>query len=86
VGQQPEVKTGGRRKVYKVFGMREWFSGQLFWQGQEGCCDAVSYCQFIATLLSKTRRRVIILQDGAPYHRAAYTKQWLHEQAARVTG
>ena len=35
-GQQPEVKTSGKRKGYKVFGAIEYFSGHLFYQGIEG--------------------------------------------------
>ena len=35
-GQQPEVKTSGKRKGYKVFGAIEYFSGRLFYQGIEG--------------------------------------------------
>lgn len=85
VGQQPEVKTSGRRRGYKVFGMLEWFSAQLYWQGHAGHFDAPSYCRFIERLLRQTPRQVIIVQDGAPYHRAAYTKAWLAERAERVT-
>ena len=35
-GQQPEVKTSGKRKGYKVFGAIDYFSGRLFSQGIEG--------------------------------------------------
>jgi transposase len=38
VGQQPVVKTTGRRKAYKVFGLIELFSGRLFYQGIDGRC------------------------------------------------
>ena len=34
-GQQPTVKTSGKRKGYKVFGLIEYFTGRLFYQGQE---------------------------------------------------
>lgn len=84
-GQQPELKTSGRRKGYKVFGMLEWFSGQMFWSGHDGRFNAHSYCAFIAELLAKSRQHLIIIQDGARYHTAAYTRAWLAEQAARVT-
>src|SRR5262249_22022572 len=65
--------------------MLEWFSAQLFWAGQEGSFNAETYCQFLAQNLGKTQRRLIIIHDGAPCHRAAYTKQWLSQHAARVT-
>ncbi len=35
-GQQPVVKTGGKRKGYKVFGLIEYFTGRLFWHGHDG--------------------------------------------------
>jgi hypothetical protein len=48
VGQQLAVKTNGQRKGYQVFGLLKWFSAPLFWVGQEGRCNAESYCQFLA--------------------------------------
>jgi hypothetical protein len=33
-GQQPLVKTAGKRKGYKVLGLIEYFTGQLFYHGQ----------------------------------------------------
>ena len=35
-GQQPKVKTSGKRKGYKDFGLIEYFTGRFFYQGQEG--------------------------------------------------
>ena len=35
-GQTPTVKTTGKRKAYKTFGLIEFFSGRLFHQGIEG--------------------------------------------------
>ena len=35
-GQQPEVKTSGKRKGDKVFGAIDYFSGRLCYQGIEG--------------------------------------------------
>jgi transposase len=35
-GQQPKVKTSGKRKGYKVLGLIEYFTGRFFYQGQEG--------------------------------------------------
>ena len=32
-GEQPEVKTSGKRKGYKVFRAYQYFSGRLFYQG-----------------------------------------------------
>ncbi len=34
-GQQPEIKTSGKRKGYKMFGVIEYFSGKLVYKGIE---------------------------------------------------
>ena len=39
VGEQPKIKTSGKRKGYKVFGLIEYLTGQLFYQGQEGATE-----------------------------------------------
>src|SRR5215831_8149254 len=49
-GQQPEVKTSGKRKGYKVFGAMEYFSGRLFYQGIEGRFASDSYQAFLRTI------------------------------------
>src|SRR5499433_1922414 len=53
-GQQPEVKTSGKRKGYKVFGAMESFSGRLFSQGLEGRFASDSYQAFLRTILAHT--------------------------------
>jgi transposase len=84
-GCQPTVKTTGVRKAFKVWGLVDYFSGQLFWQGHTGRFRAESYCQFLEEVLKQTERPVIIIQDGAPYHTAKYTKQWVEQHAERLT-
>jgi transposase len=65
-GCQPTVKTTGIRKAFKVWGLVDYFSGQLYWQGQTGRFRAESYCQFLEYILSQTEQAVIIVQDGPP--------------------
>lgn len=84
-GCQPTVKTTGIRKAYKVWGLVDYFTGQLFWQGQTGRFRAESYCQFLEEVLKQTAQPVIIIQDGAPYHTAKVTKQWIEQHRERVT-
>jgi transposase len=84
-GCQPTVKTSGVRKAYKVWGLVDYFSGQFFWQGHTGRFCAEGYCQFLAQVLTQTTRPVILIQDGAPYHTAKVTKQWVADQAERLT-
>lgn len=71
VGHQPLVKTTGIRKAYKVFGLIEFFSGRLFTQGIEGRFNAASYQAFLTWVLERTTEPLFLVQDGAPYHRAA---------------
>jgi hypothetical protein len=40
---------------------------------------------FSPRCMCRTQRRVILIHDGVPYHRAAYTKTWLSTHAKRVT-
>ena len=54
IGQQPVVKTTGRRKAYKVFGLIELFSGRLFYQGIDGRFNGPSYVAFLTTVLEQT--------------------------------
>ena len=83
-GQQPVVKTAGRRKAYKVFGLIEFFSGRLFYQGIEGKLNAASYLAFLSTVLAQTTEPLFVVQDGAPYHRAALVKAFLAQHPARL--
>jgi transposase len=84
VGQQPVVKTTGRRKAYKVFGLIEYFSGRLFYQGIEGKLDGQSYIAFLTRVLAQTTVPLFVVQDGAPYHRAALLKAFVAAHAARL--
>ena len=73
-GQQPVVKTGGKRKGYKVFGLIDYFTGRLFAKGHTGRFNAESYCTFLEEVLAQTTQPLILIQDGARYHTAAKTQ------------
>jgi transposase len=83
-GQQPLVKTGGKRKGYKVFGLIEYFTGRLFWHGHEGRFNAESYCAFLEEVLEQTTPAIILVQDGARYHTAAKTQEFFARHAERL--
>jgi|SRR5271165_2492566 len=85
IGQQPLIKTTGKRKAYKVFGLIEFFSGRLFYQGIVGKLNAASYIRFLKMVLRKTRRHLFLVQDGAPYHRAKDVKEFIAQHASRLT-
>lgn len=85
IGQQPLVQTTGKRKAYKVFGLIEFFSGRLFRQGVTGKLNAEAYLHFLTMVLDQTTQPLFLVQDGAPYHRAAKVKQFIAQPAARLT-
>lgn len=84
-GQQPTVKTSGKRKAYKVFGLIDYFSGRFFSQGHTGRFNAESYTAFLAHVLAQTREPLILIQDGAKYHTGQATQQFFATHAARLT-
>jgi transposase len=83
-GQQPVVKTSGKRKGHKVWGLLDWFGGRLFYAGQQDNFTAKSYCAFLEGVLAQTEGWVIVVQDGARYHTAKQTKLWQAEHSARL--
>ncbi len=84
-GQQPTVKTSGTRKGYKVFGLIEYFSGQLFYHGTEDRFTSESYQAFLRRVLAATTAPLFLIQDGAKYHTAKATQQFFADQRARLT-
>jgi transposase len=84
VGQQPVVQTTGRRRAYKVFGLIEFFRGRLFYRGIEGKFNGESYRAFLAWVLAQTTEPLFLVQDGAPYHRAATVQQFFAQHADRL--
>jgi len=84
VGQQPVVRTPGRRKAYKVFGLIEYFSGRLFYRGIDGKFNGASYIAFLAGVLEQTTEPLFLVQDGAPYHRAAPVKAFVEQHRDRL--
>jgi transposase len=83
-GQQPKVKTAGKRKGYKVFGLMEYFTGRFFYQGQEGRLNSTAYIAFLRRVLEQTTQPILLIQDGARYHTSAETKAFFAQQTARL--
>jgi transposase len=84
-GQQPEVKTSGKRKGYKVFGAIEYFSGRLFYQGIEGRFTSESYQAFLQMIMAQTTARLFVIHDGARYHTSASTHAFVTAHSDRIT-
>jgi transposase len=83
-GQQPQVKTSGKRQGYKVFGLIEYFTGRFFYQGQEGRLNSAAYIAFLRRVLAQTTQPILLIQDGARYHTSTETKAFFAQQAARL--
>ena len=83
-GQQPEIKTSGKRKGYKLFGVVEYFTGQFFHQAIQGRFNSESYITFLRTVLKQTKRPLILIQDGARYHTSKLCKAFF-AQESRLT-
>lgn len=84
-GQQPTVKTSGKRKGYKVFGLIDYFTGRFFYKCQESRFSSDTYCQFLKEVLSKTRKHIVLIQDGAKYHTSAQMKEFFTQHQNRLT-
>ena len=83
-GQQPLVKTSGKRKGYKVLGAIDYFTGCFFHQGQEGRLNSAAYIAFLTHVLERTTQSIFLIQDGAKYHTSAETKAFFAQQTARL--
>ena len=83
-GEQPVVKTSGKRQGYKVFGLIDYFTGRFFHQGQTGRLNSASYTAFLARVLEQTEQPLMLIQDGARYHTSAETKRFFEQQATRL--
>ncbi len=75
VGEQPVVKTTG---------LIELFSGRLFYQGIDGRFNGPSYIAFLTTVLEQTTEPLFLVQDGAPYHRAAPVQVFFEQHRDRL--
>jgi transposase len=83
-GQQPQVKTSGKRKGYKVFGLIDSFTGHFFYQGQDGRLNSTASIAFLTRVLEQTTQPILLIQDGAKYHTSTETKAFFAQQTARL--
>ena len=84
-GQQPTVKTSGKRKAYKVFGLIDYFSGRLFYKGHTGRFNSDSYAAFLLDVMAQTDQHIIVIQDGAKYHTSKAMEQFFAAHGDRLT-
>lgn len=85
-GQQPTVKTSGKRKAYKVFGLIDYLSGAFFYKTLDsGRFNSEGYAAFLEMVLSQTSQHLILIQDGARYHTSKAMQQFFADHADRLT-
>jgi transposase len=84
-GEQPTVKTSGKRKGYKVFGLIDYFTGGFFHKGQEERVNSQTYIAFLTEVLAATRKPIILVQDGARYHTSKALQEFFDTHARRLT-
>jgi transposase len=85
VGQQPVVKTTGKRKGHKVFGAIDFFSGRFFYQGREERFNSERYQDFLRQIFSQTSKHLILIQDGAKYHTSKATRAFFETHRERLS-
>jgi transposase len=69
-GQQPTVKTSGKRKAYK---------------SHTGRFNSLSYQAFLTEVMNKTKQHLVIIQDGASYHTSKAMQCFFADHADRLT-
>jgi len=84
-GKQPTTKTSGIRKGYKVLGLIDYFTGQFYSMGHEGRLNSEIYEEFLKSVLSKTKKHIILIQDGAPYHKSKAMRKFFEKNSNRIT-
>lgn len=84
IGEQPQVKTSGIRKGYKVFGVIDFFSGQFLYKGIDERFNSDSYQAFLTYLLEKISGPFILIQDGARYHTSKATRDFFLQYPDRI--
>jgi transposase len=83
-GCQPQVKTSGLRKGYKIFGLIEFFTGRFYWLDCEERFNSLTYQIFLTCLLEQVPGPKILIQDGARYHTSRETRTFFAEHADQL--
>jgi transposase len=83
-GEQPEIKTSGKRKGYKMFGLIEFFTGKLVYKGIEAKFNSDSYADFLKKLLDQVSGTIFLVQDGARYHTSKAMQAFFQEHQERL--
>ena len=84
-GEQPLVKTSGKRKAYKTFGLIDYFSGRFFHRSIKDKFNAETYQAFLLGVLACSGQPLYLVQDGAKYHTSKAMRLFFEQHAERLT-
>lgn len=84
-GQQPTIKTSGKRRAYKVFGLIDYFTGKFFFKTTQERLDSTSYEEYLREVLSQADRQIVLIQDQAKYHTSAAMRKFFAANKHRLT-
>jgi len=84
-GQQPTIKTSGKRKGYKVLGLIDYFTGRFFYKCQEERFNSETYMTYLSEVLAQTKQHIVLIQDGARYHTSKAMKAFFEQHKERLT-
>lgn len=84
-GQQPTIKTSGKRKGYKVLGLIDYFTGRFFYKCQEERFNSETYMTYLSEVLAQTKQHIVLIQDGARYHTSKAMKAFFEQHKDRLT-
>lgn len=76
-GKQPLVKTTGIRKNLKAYGVIDYFTGRFIFQTEEHKLNSETYISFLKKVLKRFTGEIILIHDGAPYHKSKATKEFI---------
>ena len=79
IGKQPKIKTKGKRKGLKMFGVIEFFRGSFQYMETENKFNGESYIVFINKIMQQYACPVILVEDGAPYHRSKIVTDYTND-------
>lgn len=82
-GKQPEIRTCGKRKGLKMFGVIEFNDGDFEYMECNGKFNGESYMEFLKRVLNKYSCPVILIEDGASYHRSKVVKEFKSKMEAQ---
>jgi transposase len=76
IGQQPKVKTSGKRKGLKIFGGIDFMTGRFQYMESNGKFNGPSYIEYLKLLIDTNRKPIILIHDGAKYHTSAIVNEF----------